>query len=392
MRCLYFCRAYHNSQHGGRTHAREFFAALSKDSRVESARVLPPAPAATDGGQHAKKAAPKPFQRYRDLLRVFIPRDTTTNMLINELRDGGFDTLIVRYTGMERLLYQKIRQALPHVSIALEINSTYIAEEYPANIFYRALDWLECQHFREAHVIFVVSEHLRAHLIDRGLDPARVIVNPNGVDPAVFSPSIQIDAAAMREQFKIPSDALILGYVGGMETFRRLPLLVEQFAELRRRGHKKLFLLIIGAGKDWQAVIDAIAKHHDVLDGWVSTLGWQPHNEVPKLMRLFDIAIFPYTNDYVSPLKLFEYLAMGMATVGPDISGIRGIFLDRQHLRLVSQTELNFVAVMEELLAQPEQMRQLAQQGLQHVVTHYTWQHNVAKFLDGIQAPGASER
>lgn len=388
MRCLYFCRAYHDSQHGGRTHAREFFAALGKDPRVETARVLPLTAATTNGEQSAKKAAPKRFQRYRDLLRVFIPRQTMTNLLIDELRDGRFDALVVRYTGMERLLYQKIRQALPHVSIALEINSTYIAEEYPANRFYRALDWLECQHFREAHVCFVVSEHLKTHLIDRGLDPARVIVNPNGVDPTVFSPAIQIDAAALREQLKIPNDALILGYVGGMETFRRLPLLVEQFAELRRRGHEKLFLLLIGAGKDWQAVQDTIAKHHDELDGWVSTLGWQPHNEVPKLMRLFDVAIFPYTNDYVSPLKLFEYLAMGLPTVGPDISGIQGIFLDREHLRLVSQIELNFVKVMEELLAQPQQMRQLAQQGLQHVVTHYTWQHNAAKVLDGIQLLG----
>jgi glycosyltransferase involved in cell wall biosynthesis len=57
-------------------------------------------------------------------------------------------------------------------------------------------------------------------------------------------------------------------------------------------------------------------------------LGAVAHADVPALLAEADIGLAPYASDapiYFSPLKLFEYLAAGLAVVAADIPGVRDI-------------------------------------------------------------------
>jgi glycosyltransferase involved in cell wall biosynthesis len=49
------------------------------------------------------------------------------------------------------------------------------------------------------------------------------------------------------------------------------------------------------------------------------------HEQVPRAVAHFDIALQPRVVDYASPLKIFDYMAAGRAIVAPDQPNIREV-------------------------------------------------------------------
>jgi len=143
--------------------------------------------------------------------------------------------------------------------------------------------------------------------------------------------------------------------------------------------------MIVGDGKDMPAVKAAIEADHDILDGAVMLAGWQEQAELPKFLRTFDLAIFPFTNDYCSPLKLFEYLGAGIPTIGPDTSAVREVFEDGVHLRLIKRDGSNFVSTVLEMRADPRLGTKLRDNGRHLVLKEYTWEKNAERVVGHIQ-------
>jgi glycosyltransferase involved in cell wall biosynthesis len=215
-----------------------------------------------------------------------------------------------------------------------------------------------------------------------GIEKERILVNPNGVNTKLFNGINKSDRNIVRAELGIPEKAFVLGYMGGMEGFRRLPEMIEAVADLRRSGQDDLYLLIIGNGSHGPLVTQTIQENQDSLDGWVSCLGRQPYEQIPFLMAAFDLAIFPFTNPYCSPLKLFEYLAMGLPTIGPDTPAVRKIFEDGKHLLLVSQSGSDFKEAIVTLKNSPDLRSRIAMNGREKVLNSYTWVQNAKRVLN----------
>ena len=228
----------------------------------------------------------------------------------------------------------------------------------------------------------VVSSYLKTYLENRGIPPERILVNQNGVNAESMNLAGVQD---VREDYDIPANAFVVGYVGGMETFRRLPEVVGYIAQLRQSGNDDLYFMIVGDGKDMPAIMAAIEAHRDVLNGAVKLAGWQEQSELPKFLKTFDLAIFPFTNDYCSPLKLFEYLGAGLPAIGPDTSAVREVFEDGVHLRLVKQNGSNFSNTVLEMRADPQLRIKLSGNGQQLVLSEYTWAKNAERVVEHIQ-------
>jgi glycosyltransferase involved in cell wall biosynthesis len=385
MRILYFCEEYFWN-HGGRTHAREFFSALKRSPEVTYASVLSRFSndnAQTDESAFGKKRSGKfgflPTNLHR-FVRFLRPRTKLAERIIKRIEQEKIDVLIVR-SGIWNIPYSKIKKACPNLILCIEINA-FVFEEHFENIWFRPF-WqhLEIRLLSHADCFTVVSSKLKDHLLNHRIEEARILVNPNGVNESIFSGIEDRFKSTVRSRFGIPYKAFVLGYVGGMEPFRRLPEMIEAVADLRRKGEDNIYLLIIGDGEDMPRVKESIQENHDVLNGWVSCLGWQPYERVPEIMNVFDLAIFPFTNLYCSPLKLFEYLAMGLPSIGPDIQAVREDLEHGKHLYLVSQDGSNFKDAILELRRTPELRQQLALNGQKKVLTTYTWSNNVKRIL-----------
>jgi glycosyltransferase involved in cell wall biosynthesis len=385
MKVLYYCPEYYY-RHGGRTHARGFFGALQTLPAVSAAFLYPkddPDPGGAASGTAGKGRGKLRFlpPALRKIVQFFRPRPGLTAALINDIKQHDCDVLVIR-TGTRLPALGAIKKACPNTVICLEMNSAYFDEEFSGLPFRRLAQQLEVRRFRPADGIFVVSSYVRDYLQARGIARDRIVVNQNGVNTTITDFT---GVADVRAQYGIPANAFVIGYIGGMEEFRRLPEVVTYIAQLRRAGHRDIYFLVVGDGSDMVAVRAAIEAERSVLEDAVILTGWVPHADITGYLAAFDLAIFPFTNAYCSPLKLFEYLGAGIPTIGPDTSAVREVFEDNVHLRLVKQDGSDFVTAILDMKNNAALRVALGKEGQRLVLDEFTWERNAERVVQYIQ-------
>jgi glycosyltransferase involved in cell wall biosynthesis len=123
---------------------------------------------------------------------------------------------------------------------------------------------------RLAQRFIAVSEHARELFIERGMPAERVQVVYNPVDTRVSRPDPEF-GGRLRDEFGIPRDAVVVGFVGRMYTGKGI-LVLQQALEQAMRTEPRLHALWIGEGPqlgDLRSAIEAGAhasRHH--VAGW----------------------------------------------------------------------------------------------------------------------------
>jgi glycosyltransferase involved in cell wall biosynthesis len=223
------------------------------------------------------------------------------------------------------------RLRVPHL---LEVNAPLRLERARTRglVLERAARAVERVLFGRSDGLFVVSRALRDYALERGADPARVFVLPNGVDTRRFRPAA---SAEVRARLGIAAGAPVVGFAGSLKPWHGTDLLLEAFAAARRI-HRDARLLIIGDGPEAEP-LRTQARRLEV-DGAALFTGAVPHNEVPELLGAMDVAVAPYRRVpefYFSPLKLYEYMAAGLPTIASDAGDIAGVVRDGENGLLV---------------------------------------------------------
>lgn len=123
-----------------------------------------------------------------------------------------------------------------------------------------------------------------------------------------------------------------------------------------------------------------------LLDGLPATLlGAVPPQSVPALLRAADIGLAPYgpgTPRYFSPLKLFEYLAAGLATVVADLpAACEVVGPDTAVIIPAGDAEALADAVVA-LCADPARRESLGQNGRALVAAGHTWRHRARRIIE----------
>ncbi|MFQ5347375.1 MAG: glycosyltransferase family 4 protein [Rhodothalassiaceae bacterium] len=170
--------------------------------------------------------------------------------------------------------------------------------------------------WRGADAVLPVSDALADHVRRAGVAEERIHVIPNGVRLAAFD---DLDGSAVRERYGL-GGKLVFGFVGFVRPWHGLERVLDAFARL---GRADLHLLVVGDGPARPA-IEARAQELGLGDH-LSITGVVSHMDIPSHLGAFDIALQPDVTPYASPLKLFEYMAAGLAVIAPDRANIREI-------------------------------------------------------------------
>lgn len=385
MKILYYCPEYY-CNYGARAHARGFYNALQLLPNVTKTYLYP-----EDQPQDYSQGVQNKKRKRRKLwflplviertIRYFWPKRVLTRTLISRIKTCGCDAVVIR-TGSNQPSFRQIKKACPDATICLEINAADFDEAFPGLPLKPMFQRWEARRYDQADAINVVSSHLKKYLEKYGVRSGKILVNQNGVSTG----TVDLDALGnVRDTYNIPESAFVLGYVGGMEPFRRLPEVISYIAEMRRDGNEDVYLLIVGDGADMRSAQATIEAEGDVLKDSVKLTGWQDHAVIPTFLNTFDLAIFPFTNDYCSPLKLFEYLGAGLAAIGPDTSAVREVFEDGVHLKLVNQDGSDFISTVLELKNNSRMRSELGTKGRKLVLSEYTWNKNAERVVQHIQ-------
>lgn len=228
--------------------------------------------------------------------------------------------------------------------------------------------------FGSATLLTPVSTALKEELMrDFGIPDEKILMLPNAADPAKFVPP-----ANAREG----SGKKTIGFVGGFYPWHGLDLLIEAYAGIADRFPESQVLLI-GDGPELDR-IRALAIRLG-LDGRVIFGGRRKHRELPGVMSSFYIGVMPDSNDYGSPMKIFEYMALGVPVVAPDYAPIFDAIGDgEQGLVFEKRSVPALRAALARLLQDEAFARRLGERGRETIVRERNWDANVARILDAL--------
>jgi glycosyltransferase involved in cell wall biosynthesis len=261
------------------------------------------------------------------------------------------------------------------VPMLLEVNAPLAAERSSSGRLQMKSLARFCERtlWRGADAVLPVTEVLAADVRRaRGRQGGvHVIANGANLEPPPDASSV----AEVRQRLGLPPGAVILGFVGFVRDWHGVGWAVDALPQLVPETH----LVIVGDGP----ALPALRSRAEVLGvaGRVRFVGRAPHADVPAYMRTFDVALQTASTPYASPLKLFEYMALGRAIIAPDQPNIREVLADGEDgLLFRPEDEASFVSALQRLCAEPQLRRALGAKALSTVHrTPYTWAHNARR-------------
>lgn len=228
--------------------------------------------------------------------------------------------------------------------LMLKINSPMVAElsatrglSFP-HLAHRIKRSILCRASRVCAVTGVLADMLA----ELGVERTRILVTPNGIHLEQYA---NPDQGAARRTLGLEGlQDPLLGFVGFVRPWHRLDLVLEALADTALQG---CHLALVGENP---AKINLRAKARRLgLKNRVHFAGSRPHAQIPGLLPAFNIALVPTINPYASPLKLFEYMAAGLAVVAPDQPNLREVLEHGKNALLVRPE--NGAALLEALVS-----------------------------------------
>lgn len=241
-----------------------------------------------------------------------------------------------------------------------------------------------------ADLVVVVSQVLKDELIDRGVEADRVVVAPCAANLDRFRPDI--DGSPVRDRLGM-NDALVVGFVGSFAAWHGAETLARAFANTFAdglAGGKPIRLLLIGDGPTMPTVRNILGNLSE--RGIAHCVGATPPDKVPAHLAACDILISPQVENadgspyFGSPLKLFEYMAMGKAVVASNLGQIGQIIRHGESGLLASPGVPEDLAARIAELAESESFRnRLGANARRDAVAKHSWPHHVATILDALR-------
>lgn len=231
-----------------------------------------------------------------------------------------------------------------------------------------------------ANCIICVSEEAKRHLMNHWRVPGgKIVIFSNGVDVQRFQPCPEA-RAEVRTTLGLDQSPMLL-FVGNFYQWHDVKTLLDAFA-LLLTTKPEARLVLVGDGPQRQAMMQHAASLG--VTHAVCFTGLVPHAEIPRLIGAADIAVAPVPvldrDLWLSPMKLFEYMATGVAIVASSVGQLRQIIRDGSNGLLTPPGDsAALAALLCRLLNDPELCRRLGRQAREDAVRNYSWEEYVAR-------------
>ena len=277
------------------------------------------------------------------------------------VRAGGYDLVYERYSLFSTVIAEC---GVPGI---LEVNAPLIDEQRTHRMLVdeQAADAALQEQVQAALATICVSDPVRDWVIAR-TEGTRVFTVPNGVNVHRITPQPESPGAP------------VVTFVGTLKPWHGVDVLLRA----RAQAHKDWQLRIIGDGRK-RAELDDLARSLGID---VDFRGAVAPDAIPQHMAGTAIGVAPYpamntdSDQYFSPLKVYEYMAAGLPVVASRVGQLPEIMGESAYLVPPSDPEA-LAEALDALVANPVERARVGSDNRRQAEREHSWTGTVDHIL-----------
>jgi glycosyltransferase involved in cell wall biosynthesis len=232
-----------------------------------------------------------------------------------------------------------------------------------------------------------ISDCLRRLCIEEGFAEGKMLVEHDAVDLERFAAPLnrsEARAALRAAGLQLADDEKVVGYSGHFYRGRGIPELLQCAA-----ARPDWAFLFVGGNKSDLAQYIAAAQQAALHN--VRFVGFLPNAQLPPYLYACDVLAMPYSAEtgsaqFMSPMKMFEYLAAGRVIVATDWPPLREVLHHESNALLVPPGDnAALQAALGRVLDGDGALRERLQQQARRDAAHYSWRHRAQRILAWIR-------
>lgn len=227
-----------------------------------------------------------------------------------------------------------------------------------------------------ADKVLSVSEDLKLHIVNLGINENNVIVVPNGVDTEKFKPAGKENA---RKLLNLPLDKNIILFVGALRNIKGVDYLIEA-AKNFVDSNTELYL--VGRDDGLKKSLKKMAQDFKITD-FIKFIGPVNHEDIPLWVSASDILVLPSLSEG-RPNVVLEALACEVPVVATDVGGIPELIINGETGYLVpAKNPLELSEKVNKLLGDENQREKMGKFGRKSIIQRgLTWEAHAKKTVD----------
>jgi glycosyltransferase involved in cell wall biosynthesis len=199
----------------------------------------------------------------------------------------------------------------------------------------------------------------------------KICVWSSGVDPDLFKPKNGVDLLSQPNL----KNRFVIMYHGVLSPKRGLQQAIDAIANVRK-NHPEILLFLLGTGIAQEELQSQVRNLG--LDNHVLIHPPVPYENVPKYINSIQVGLLPFPDldswNTSSPIKLYEYLAMGKPVIVTDIEAHRNSLGEfKSSFFIPDHQPESIVSGIEAVLKKKGELNALGKIARKKAIEEFTW-------------------
>jgi glycosyltransferase involved in cell wall biosynthesis len=259
-----------------------------------------------------------------------------------------------------------------NIPLILEVNAPLVYERktYSGLALVKFAKWIENYTWKNATHTLPVTDVLADHLRKVGVKEKNITVIHNGVNQHFIDEMLAKPIANNKKE-------IVIGFTGFIHPWHGMDKAIEAIAK-----HKNLPLKLICVGDgNILPELKEQAKGLGISDK-IEFAGLVTRDKVMAYVEQFDITLQPDVTAYASPLKMFEYMAVGSVIIAPDCPNIREILSDDTALFFEKGDQTSFIKQLDYAIENIEKLEAKRKAVKVSIIDNkFVWQDNAKRVI-----------
>jgi len=234
-----------------------------------------------------------------------------------------------------------------------------------------------------ADKLIFIADNLREIYLEKYIEgKEKTMVAPDGVDMEIFDLDLSMEEA--RKKVGLPADKKIIGYCGKFKTMGMDKGIGDIFKAVKILNDGNLIFAAIGGSEEEIKYYDKMAKDLRVRNQIIFK-GLSPQSELALYQKAADALLmpFPYNRHYafyMSPLKMFEYMASKRPIIASDLPSIREV-LNKNNAIIVRPDDPADLAAGIRKISEDKKLSEKISGQAYKDAGEYTWEKRAGRIL-----------